>query len=289
MAQEPILEPVGPDPVRIVPAEAAYEATRVVPQVSYQAVVPPAVQPVAPVVAGPTFVEERRPAWPYFVALAALLIGGAIGFLIGDNREKDQTDLTATTQSIDSAVPTSVGSDPTVAQLQDQIAQLTADQTKATQDLADAQAALVQAQAERDTLAAQVGSAGGTTTGLQAQLDASKAQVTQLQNDAKTAATQLDAANTSLAQTQASLQTVQGQLDAANTTLTDLHPIPLPNYVGGAVAKATSDAQANGWTVIQEPGTSSTAAVGTVLEQTPAATTTVVAGSVLLLKVKQAP
>jgi chromosome segregation ATPase len=175
----------------------------------------------------------------------------------------------------------------TVADLQDQVELLTAAQAKAAQDLTDAQTALTQAEAERDTLAAQVGSAGGTTSALQAELDANKAQVSKLQADLKAATTQLDAANTSLAQTQASLKTVQGQLDEVNATLTALNVVPLANYVNGNISRARSDAQANEWTLIEQPGTSSTAATGTVLEQTPAPNTNMVVGSVLFVKVKQ--
>ena len=286
MPEEPILEPGVPEPIHIVPAGAplepvaAYEPTRVIPAVSYQAVAP---QPVQPVVAGPMFVDDRRPVWPYFAALLALMVGGVIGFLIGNSRN-DETSLTSSTVPIESTV----GSTPTVsvADLQNQVALLTAAQTKAAQDLADAQASLAQTKAERDALATQVGTAGTAASGLQAQLDASNAQVAKLQTDLKTATTSLDTANASLAQAQASLKTVQGQLDTANATLAALHPTSLANYVNGTIQKARSDAQANGWTLIEEPGNSPTAALGTVLEQTPAPNTTMVTGSVLFVKVK---
>lgn len=280
--QEP-LDPGDAEPIHIVPATtppepvAVYEPTQVIPQVPYQAPIAPVVQP-APVVAGPMYYEPRRPAWPYVAAVLALVIGGVIGFLIGNSRHAD-TSLTSTTQPLDSTVG-SLAPDASVADLQNQVALLTAAQTKAAQDLADAQAALTQTQAERDALAAQVGTAGSSATGLQADLDATKAQVTKLQGDLKVATTQLDTAN-------ASLQTAQAQLDTANATLTALHPTPLANYVNGNVTKVRADAQANGWTVIEEAGTSPTAAVGTVLEQTPAPNTNMVTGSVILVKVKQ--
>ena len=286
--QEPILEPGAAEPIHIVPATspldpvAAYEPTRVIPAVSYQAVAPPAIQPVAPVSAGPMFVDDRRPAWPYFVALLALMVGGLIGFLIGNGRHDQTTSITTSTQPVGSTVDSTA----TVTDLHNQVALLTAAQTKAAQDLAALQTSLTQTQAERDALAAQVGTAGGTATGLQADLDASKAQVTKLQADLKTVTGQLDTANAALAQTQASLATVQGQLDTANATLAALHPTPLANYVNGAISKARSDAQANGWILIEQPGNSPTAAIGTVLEQTPAPNTTMVTGSVLFVKVK---
>jgi len=288
--QEPILEPGPVEPIHIVPATtpleepvAMYEPTQVIPQVPYQPVQP--VAPVAPVVtaapvAAPPIVYDRRPAWPYFVAALALLLGGVVGFLIGNARQTDQTDLTSSTQPLDSVVDTTTTA--SVADLQNQVALLTAAQAKSAQDLADAQAALTQAQADRDALATQVSTAGGT----QADLDAANAQVAKLQTDLQNATAQLDAANASLAQTQAALKTAQGQLDAANATLTQLHPTPLANYVNGAVTKVRSDAQANGWTIIEEPGSSATAAPGTVLEQSPAPNTTMVTGSVILVKVK---
>ncbi len=292
MPQEPILDPGGVEPIHVVPAVspvepvAAYEPTRVIPQVPVQAVVAPTPQPVVPVPVGPTYVDDRRPAWPYLIAALALLLGGLVGFLIGNSRN-DETSLTSNTQPIDSTPGSAVTSDATVEDLQNQVDLLTAAQTQAAQDLADAQASLAQTEAERDALAAQVGSAGGTTSDLQAQLDASKAQVATLQGDLKTATTQLDAANASLTQAQAQLKTTQGQLDQANATLAELNPAPIGNYVNGAIAKVRSDAQANGWTLVEELVTTGTAVAGTVLEQTPAPNTTMIAGSVLLVKVKQ--
>ena len=282
MPQEPILEPGAVDPVHVVPADmplqpmASYEPTRVIPQVPYQPVVAPIVQPVAPVATGPMYVDDRRQAWPYLVAVLALIVGGLIGFLIGDGRHPDTTTLTANTQPLGSTVDSTATS---AADLQNQVTLLTAAQAQAAKDLAAAQASLAQAQAERDALAAQVGTAGGATTGLQADLDASKAQVAKLQAD-------LDAANATLTQTQASVKTLQGQLDTANATLTALHPTPLANYVNGDISKVHADAQANGWTVKEVPGTSPSAATGTVLEQAPAPNSTMVAGSVIFVKVK---
>lgn len=287
MPQEPILEP---EPIHIVPATAplepiaAYEPTQVIPTVSYQAVVPPTIQTVAPVAPAPMFVDDRRPAWPYFAALLALLVGGIVGFLIGNSRKTDTTSLASNTVPVGSVVVDS--SAPTATDLQNQVALLTAAQTKAAQDIADLQATLAQTQAERDALAAQAGTAGTNASGLQTQLDAANAQIAKLQTDLQTATSQLDTTNASLTQTQASLKTVQGQFDAVNATLTALHPTPLANYVNGTIQKARSDAQANGWTLIEQPGNSPTAALGTVLEQTPAPNATMVSGSVLFVKVK---
>jgi len=297
MPQEPILEPGAAEPVHIVPAESleppAYVAsynqpTEVVPTVPYQPVVAPVVPVVAPtapavvpVGPGPMFVDDRRPAWPYFVALLALIVGGVVGFLIGNSREDDATTLPSNSVPFDSTV----GSSQTAADLQNQVDLLTAAQTKAAEDLAALQATLAQAEAERDALAAQVGDAGGATTGLQAELDASKAEVTRLQADLNTVTTQLDSANQSVAQTQASLKTVQAQLDTANATLAALKPTPLPNYVNGNIAKARSDAQTNGWTLIEQQTDTPNANVGTIVQQAPAPNSTMVAGSVLYVEV----
>lgn len=287
MPQEPILESGAAEPIHVVPAftplepVAAYEPTQVIPQVEYQAVVPPTIQPVAPVATGPMFVDDRRPAWPYFVAVLALIVGGLVGYLISNGRDAETTTVASSTQPLDSTVTPAA----TVTDLQNQVALLTAAQTDAAQDLADAQASLAQAEEERDALAAQVGADGGTT-GLQADLAATQAQVANLQAELDKTTAQLDTANASLSQAQASQKTLQGQLDAANATLAALHPAPLGNYVNGTITKARSDAQANGWTLIEEPGNSSSGAVGTVLEQIPAPGTTMVAGSVLHIKVK---
>ncbi len=286
MPQEPIIEPGVPEPIHIVPATTpleptAYapvynEPTRVMPAVAYQPVAEPVVPTIVPVATGPSYID-RRPAWPYFIALLALLLGGLIGFLIGNGRN-DQT-ASLSSSPLDSTVT------PSVQDLQNQVDLLTAAQKKSAEDLAALQATLTDTQAERDALAAQVGDAGGTATGLQAQLDASKADVVKLQTDIKTLTGQLDTANAALAQTQASLQTTQGQLDAANATLTALHPTPLANYVNQQISKARADAQANGWTLIEQPANKPSAGVGTILEQTPAPNATMVTGSVLYVKV----
>jgi prefoldin subunit 5 len=296
--QEPILEPGGVEPIHVVPATAplepvaSYEPTQVIPQVpyqevQYQAVVAPAAQPVVAVPTGPTYVDDRRRAWPYLVAVLTLLLGGLIGFLIGNGRDTATTGVTSSTQPIGSTPGSTATPDATVEDLQNQVALLTAAQTKAAQDLADMQATLTETQAERDTLAAQVGSAGGTTTGLQADLDATKAQVVKLEGDVKAATAQLDAANASLTQAQAQVKTLQGQLDAANATLTALHPTPLGNYVNGPITKVSSDAQTNGWTLVEQPVNTGTAAAGTVLKQIPAPNATMVAGSVVWVEVKR--
>ncbi|MEY2582792.1 MAG: hypothetical protein QOE09_2641 [Ilumatobacteraceae bacterium] len=291
MAEEPIVEPGVAEPIHIVPAttpldQTAYtpvysEPTRVMPATTYQAVVAPVAPTVVPVETGPAFIDDRRPVWPYFVALLALVLGALIGFLIGNGRHDQTTALTSSTQPVGSTVDSSAS----VQDLQNQVALLTAAQKKAADDLAALQATLTQTQAERDALAAQVGNAGGTATGLQAQLDASKADIAKLQADIKTLTGQLDTANAALAQSQASLKTVQGQLDTANATLAALHPTPLANYVNSSISKVRSEAQANGWTLIEQPANKPSANVGTIVEQAPAPNTTMVTGSVLYVKV----
>ncbi|MEP7115274.1 MAG: PASTA domain-containing protein [Ilumatobacteraceae bacterium] len=99
-----------------------------------------------------------------------------------------------------------------------------------------------------------------------------------MQGEILTVTGQLDTAN-------ASLKTVQSQLDAANATLTALHPIPLPNYVNANIGRVRSEAQANGWTLVEQQSPTPSANVGTVLEQQPEADTTMVAGSILIVTV----
>ncbi len=98
----------------------------------YQAAVSPAVVPVA---TGPSYVDDRRQAWPYIVAVLALVVGGMIGFLIGDGRHPDTATPTAATQPLGSTVDSTAIS---AADLQNQVDLLTAAQAQAAKDLADA-------------------------------------------------------------------------------------------------------------------------------------------------------
>ena len=63
-----------------------------------------------------------------------------------------------------------------------------------------------------------------------------------------------------------------------------LHPIPLPNYVNSTITKARADAQANGWTLVEQTSDTPNAQIGTILEQSPAPNTTMVSGSVLYVE-----
>lgn len=297
MPEDPILQPGVGEPIHIVPAApvgtvgqvdptgymtADTEPTQVMPATTYRAVSTPthAVVPapaMVPVDTGPVLVDRRPPAWPYFIALFALIAGGVVGFLLGNARE----DQTTTQPSSSQPIETTVDNAPTVSDLQNQVDLLTADQSNAQEQLAALQASLTQAESERDALAAQVGEAGGTSTDLQADLDASEAEVAKLQADVATVTGQLDTANASLAQSQASLETVQDQFDAANATLTALDPTPLPNYVNASITRVRSEAQANGWTLIEKQSDTSSSNPGTILEQAPRPESTMVAGSVL--------
>jgi PASTA domain len=287
MPQDPTVEPGGPEPIFIVPAEPdppAYtappadvaphnEPTLVVPAVTYQPVVAPT-PAVVPVAGAPVFADDRRPVWPYFVALLALIAGGVIGFLIGDARD----DETSTQPGISQPFDTTAGSTPTAGDLQAQVDLLTAAQKKAEAELAALQASLTRAESERDALAAQVGDTDGTTPDPQAELAASKAEVARLQGDILNVTGQLDTAN-------ASLKTLQGQLDAANVTLAALHSIPLPNYINANIGRVRSEAESNGWTLVEQQSTTPSPNVGTVLEQQPEVGTNMVTGSLLFVTV----
>ena len=182
------------------------------------------------------------------------------------------------------------------AALQAQVAALTAAQTQATDqatsiqtELAAAQASLADAQKQRDDLTAQLAQSSASAADLQKQITARDQQIATLQTDAATAKAALDAANAALTKANSDLDAAKSQLATANATLAKLNPKVLPNFVNSDVAKARSQASANGWTIIEKTTDSTTVAPGTVTAQTPAAGTTMVTGSVLYVEVASKP
>ena len=164
--------------------------------------------------------------------------------------------------------------------LQDQVAVLTAAQEQAaglTEQVALLETALADVTADRDSLAAQLGESGGANTDTQALLDTANQQIATLTSDLDGARAELDASN-------AALKKAQSDLAAANARLDELKVVPVPNYVNGDIARVRTEASANGWTLIEQPTDSQTAA-GTVLEQFPAANSNMIKGSVLYVKV----
>ncbi len=301
---------VTPDPY----ANAATEAIPVV-QPAVQAV---AYTPVPPVYFEEPFIDDRNPAWPYFVAVVALLVGGLVGFLIGAAGDEDETPPVATapagdtTETLDillartkengeyltpSEYPqldeiTEIDNAAATRDLQGQVEMLTAAQEQAaglTDQVTNLETALAEMTAERDALAAQPGDSDGAATDQQSDLDAANDRIATLESELDAARTDLEAANEKVTQTEATLQTAISERDAANATIDELNIIPNPNYISGPITKARSDAAANGWTLIEQPTDSTTAAPGTVLDQAPPADSNMIDGSVLYVTVAKRP
>ncbi|HSP27604.1 MAG TPA: PASTA domain-containing protein [Ilumatobacteraceae bacterium] len=146
------------------------------------------------------------------------------------------------------------------------------------------ESALADVTAERDALLIAAGTDDGTAD-MQAELDAANATIDELTDDLTEANTNLEAANATIAERDAAIKTLRDQLDTANETLADLNVKTVPSYVNGDVARARSDAAANGWTLIEQPTVSATARVGVVLDQAPSANSNMINGSVLYVKV----
>lgn len=316
-------EPAGVDerPTRAVPIVGAYSTPTVI-QPAVPVAAPAVIAPIPP---EPLYVQDNRPPWVVIAAVLALLVGGLVGFLIGHSSAKTGSSI-ATTGSL--AAGDQAAADQAADRRVNDIFTLLAAQARQpggiqtptpypslddllgvlgtappTAPTSSAAAGTVESlTAERDQLAAQVATlqgelaasqtlidqlqqtagSGGTPAGAQAQIDQQAQQISSLQNDLASTTAKLDQATTSL-------QTVQGQLDAANKTLAGLDPKPVENLVGQDVGKARSTAKTNGWTLVEQPIESATAAVGTVTTQAPAAGANMIKGSVLYVEVATAP
>ncbi len=310
VAATSVPEYVTPDPY----ANVATEAVRVV---------QPAVQPVTYTTVPPVhtfeepFSDDPLPVWPYFVAVLALLAGGLVGFLLGAAGDNNDTPPPAaapagdTTETLDllltrtredgeyltpSEYPqldeiTKIDNAAATRDLQGQVELLTAAQEQAaglTDQVTFLETALAEMTAERDALAAQAGDSDGAATDQQSNLDAANDRIATLESELDTARTDLEAANKKVTQTEAALQTTISERDAANATIDELNIVPNPSYINGPITKARSDAAANGWTLIEQPTDSATAA-GTVLAQAPPADSNMINGSVLYVTVAQRP
>jgi hypothetical protein len=306
VAATPVPEYMTPDPY----ANVATEAIRVV---------QPAVQPVAYAPVPPVytleepFIDDPHPVWPYFVAVIALLAGGLVGFLIGAAGDNNETPPPAaapagdTTETLDllltrtredgeyltpSEYPqldeiTEIDNAAATRDLQGQVELLTAAQEQAaglTDQVTNLETALTEMTAERDALAVQAGDSNQ-----QSDLDAANDRIATLESELDTARTDLEAANKKVTQTEAALQTAISERDAANATIDELNIIPNPSYINGPITKTRSDAAANGWTLIEQPTASATAAPGTVLDQAPPAESNMINGSVLYVTVAERP
>lgn len=320
--------PGEPEPLHIreatppVTPAADVEPTAVLPRQPVAPVQPTAVAarvPADPLYPDPLYADpryvaatRRREAWPYVLAVLALLLGGLAGFLIGAALDGDDetirtadpptstpegSDIDATLDMLLARTRTdgefrtpsgfpqldeiaSIDRAAAIAPLEQQIATLEAadgDVAALSQQVAALETALGEVTAERDQLATQLAESGDTDGEMQSQLDAANARITTLEADLTTARADLDTAT-------ADLRTARTELDAARAELDALAVVVLPNYVDGDIAKARSDAAANGWTLIEETAEAG-AAPGTVLEQVPAANANMVRGSVLYVTV----
>ena len=280
------------------PTEAIPVVERVLPPVVAPTTVSPAAYaPAAPMVRPhePPY-PERNQGWPYFLAAVALLAGGLVGYLIAIAMEDDEAQPAPAPATTALVVDTISGgdadTDAIIADLQAQIAALTAAQGDAaviTDQVTDLEAALADMTAERDALAAEIADAGVSGSDQQADLDDANQQVAVLEAQLATSLEDLEAANENAAQAESALATAVTERDAATSALEDLDLTPNPNYVNGPVTKARSDATANGWTLIEQPTDSASAAPGTVLEQAPPANSNMIDGSVLYVTVAKAP
>ena len=303
----PVIADVYSDPTTVVPVQA----------VPVHAVQPVAYASIPPVYTEERFLQaERRPVWPYIAAVVALLLGGLAGYLIGSADDDEAKPAAVTAPAGDTASGdvastfdmllertradgeyrspseypqldeiTAIDNAAATKNLETQVEMLTIAQEEAkglTDQVTMLEVAVADLTTERDALAAQVASNGGTSTDMQTQLDDANAEIATLTSDLAAARSELDTAK-------ASLKTAQSDLAAAKAAYDALQVIPAPDYVKTDIARVRTEAAANGWTLIEQPTNSTTVAAGTVLEQTPAAGTNMVKGSVLYVKVAKRP
>jgi hypothetical protein len=294
----PPLGAAAPGAYANAPTEAIPVVERVVPPVVAPTTVSPAAYaPAAPVVLPhePPY-PERNPGWPYFLAFVALLAGGLVGYLIAIAMDDDEAAPAATVPVTTQVLVTEPGddadTDAIIDDLQAQVLALTAAQEDAaalTDQITDLETALADMTAERDALAAEIEDADSSGTDQQADLDAANEQIAVLEAQLATAIADLETANENAAEAESALATAESERDAATAALEDLNVIQNPNFVNGPVTRARTDAAANGWTLIEQPTDSASAAAGTVLEQAPPAGTNMIDGSVLYVTVAEAP
>ena len=303
----PLVAGVSSDPTTVVPVQP----------IPVQAVQTLAYAPIQPVYTEERFIQpERRPAWPYIAVVAALLLGGLAGYLIASAGDDEAKPAAVTAPAGETAAGdavstfdmllvrtradgeykspsefpqldeiTAIDNAAATKNLETQVEMLTIAQKEATvltDQVAMLEVAVADLTAERDALAAQVSSNGGTSTDMQTQLDDANAEIATLTSDLAAARSELDTAN-------ASLKTAESDLAAAKAAYNALQVMPAPDYVKADIARVRTEAAANGWTLIEQPTNSTTVAAGTVLKQTPAAGTNMVKGSVLYVEVAKRP
>ncbi len=224
---------VTPDQLGTAPTEAI---PVVAPGVAPTAVPPTTVSPAAYAPAAPMYrpvdppPPGQNPAWPYFIAVIALLAGGLVGYLIAIAIDDDEAAPAATAPITSEVLVTDPNTEAVIADLQAQIADLTAAQEDSADQIAELETALADMTAERDALAAEIADAEGSGTDQQADLDAANEQIAVLEDQLATALTDLESANESVAEAEAALQTAVTERDAATDALEALNLIPNPNF-----------------------------------------------------------
>jgi len=342
------------DPVVIVPAteDSAYDnrggpPTQAMPTAAdpFPTIVQPAVhvnrpsvvepivrvQPVQTVPVMPRPIEApmlppRRDWGPVLIAgFLALLIGGAIGFLIGRSGDSDEETLvpadasSTTVAAISDQVAFDTGVDnvltlllaqadqngsvvlPTPYPKLDQLLTLAAQGGQ--QDASNAEGDVAAITAERDLLAGQVTELETQAADLQDQLtaaeqerDALQADVDSGSGDDQPSADQIAQLQDALAGVQSNLETanrqlatVQTDLGNATSTLDNLGISKTENVVGRSIGDVRTIARTNGWSLVERPVDSTSATADTVILQTPTNATTMIRGSVLYVEVATTP
>ncbi|HUF99944.1 MAG TPA: hypothetical protein VMM60_17595 [Ilumatobacter sp.] len=307
-------------------ASAPTEAIPVVSPVVTPSITTPVHPPVVPVYRDDDPLGGRSPGWPYLLAFVALLAGGLVGYLIAVAADDDDPPPAAvapasdTTETLDlllertradgeyvtpSEYPprdeiTEIDSAAAVGEFQTELDELAAaqaadegaaeeDAVALTEQVEELETALADMTAERDALAEQIGDTDGAVTDQQAALDAANDQIADLEEQLTAAVADLETANANLAEAETARQTAVAERDTAVETVEALNVMPNPTYINGPVTKARSDAAANGWTLIEQPVESTTAAVGTIIDQAPPAESNMIQGSVLYVTVAERP
>ena len=257
------------------------------------------------VAAGPAYFEEvvfpaeqdGPRAWVVLTVAASVILAGIIGVLIGRASKQGaaaassvvhtaQVPATSifeesplTTAAVVATPPAPATALPTANNdLQSQVAALTAARNHTAQQLQQSQLTVSSLQAALRQ--AQAASSAPPTTNPEdaSQLAALQRQLADATQHAATLQDQLNQSTQAVAEAQA-------QLATATQSLTQLGVTTLSNFVNGSLNDAQQQADANGWTIVQQQVSNGSASPGTIIKQTPAAGSTMVKGSALFLQV----
>jgi len=315
----PDIDHLGGPPTQPVQTVRANSAAMQPTVVQAQHLLPADAPVVVPVEQPPVAYVARRDWGPVLMAaVAALLIGGLVGFLLGhsSNDTQSETSATSTPATIDPASADQAAVDQRVDDIftmllaqadqngsvptstpypkLDQLLAMSRSGAQATATTAPSGAAPTTAAAQPSSdvaaLQQQLTQAQAERDQLQSQLDAQKmvaqqaadqqSQITGLQSQLSSAQADLDAANDQVASLQAQLQ----QSASAN----NLNPQPLPDLVGHPIAEVRNLARSNKWQLVEQPVDNKSFTADVVAKQVPAAGTTMITGSVLYVEVVRA-